>query len=292
MKSKSIFGTAILLSALAAVSMVFGGDADRLTPVHAVHQAEEMECDACHETVASSTTGADNLLPAKAICADCHEVEEKTECALCHSNHEAAEPMQPIVDRAGKFSHAKHLEADMVCSECHGGEGGNEPSLPDMGLCRSCHETVSALQGCDACHGPREKLVPGTHGVGWAWFHGAEAQVDEGSCTSCHTQTDCQECHVGDNVRPRSHRLNYAFDHALDARGNEFDCASCHGESAFCSSCHVENQVMPGDHSRGDWLIPESGGRHAEEGRFDLESCIACHDTDVQTPFCADCHGE
>lgn len=292
MKIKGIILTALLFSAVVAVSLVSGGDVDRLLPVHAIHQAEEMDCDGCHETAATSTTGADNLLPAKAICADCHEVEEESECALCHSNPEAAQPLKPIVDRAGKFPHAMHMEADMTCTDCHGGVGGTEPAIPEMELCRNCHETVSALQGCDTCHGPGENLNPESHVNGWSWYHGAEARLNEESCATCHSQTDCQDCHNGDNVRPRSHRLNYAFNHALDARGNEFDCASCHGEPAFCRSCHVENHVMPSDHSRGDWMIPESGGRHAEEGRFDLESCIACHDTDVQTPFCADCHGE
>jgi hypothetical protein len=292
MKFKPIFITAFVLSALIFVSIVSGGDADRLPPIHAIHLEEDLDCETCHEAAATSITGADNLLPNKAICADCHDVDDKTACTDCHSNHETARLLEPIVDRAGNFPHATHLEAEMVCRDCHFSNGRTEAAVPEMTLCRECHTTVSGLQGCATCHGPGEDLVPDTHMAGWSWFHGEQARLDEASCASCHTQTDCQDCHSGDNVRPRSHRLNYAYDHALDARGNEFDCAACHGEPVFCRSCHVENHVMPGDHSRGDWLIPQTGGRHADEGRFDLESCIACHDTDAQTPFCAECHGE
>jgi hypothetical protein len=124
-------------------------------------------------------------------------------------------------------------------------------------------------------------------------MHATSARLDQATCETCHTQKDCQDCHSGDNVRPRTHRLNFEFDHALDARSNELECQSCHEDQTFCSSCHASEQVLPQNHSSSDWVLDAGlgGGRHAVEGRFDLESCIACHDDGAGSPVCADCHG-
>ncbi len=263
-----------------------------LPPVHGIHFEMEVSCETCHEGALTSLSGVDRLLPRKDVCADCHDVDDTGECSMCHSGVAPARPLEGKSASAVNFPHAVHVAREMTCAGCHGGTDGAEPSIPSMAACRSCHATVSGLEGCSSCHGEGERLVPGTHDAGWLWYHGAESRFDQSSCDNCHTQSDCQNCHAGDNVRPRSHRLNYEWDHALDARGNEFECSSCHGEPSFCRSCHLENNVLPSDHSRGDWLVPGDGGRHAEEGRFDLESCIACHDTDGSIPVCARCHGE
>jgi hypothetical protein len=156
--------------------------------------------------------------------------------------------------------------------------------------CRGCHQTAAGLTDCGFCHGPGESRRPASHVPGYLAFHGADAHADQASCENCHAQSDCQDCHSGDNVRPRSHGVHFAFDHALEARGHESDCAVCHQEPEFCASCHLAERVFPRSHSRGDWLLftPE-GGRHAEEARLNLETCVACHGSDE--PVCADCHG-
>jgi hypothetical protein len=92
-------------------------------------------------------------------------------------------------------------------------------------------------------------------------------------------------------VRPRVHPLDFAFDHALAARGNEAACMTCHEDRETCASCHAAENVLPEDHSRADWASGSGGGRHAEEGRFDIESCVACHDTGTEAPTCSPCHG-
>jgi len=148
------------------------------------------------------------------------------------------------------------------------------------------------MDDCSLCHSPSESLNPISHTPDWFDTHADAARFDQISCQNCHTQTDCLDCHAGDNVRPRSHDLNFEFDHALEARDNELDCQTCHLEPQFCSSCHAAEQILPRSHSRGDWILGGSGGTHAEDARFNMESCIACHDAGNQDPICATCHVE
>ena len=267
-----------------------GGGGDRvLVPVHKRHDLEGLACTDCHTAADSSRSGRDLLLPAKATCAECHDVKDESQCVKCHTPGASPRgyPTRPAV--AQNFPHALHVKSGMQCAACHAEAGRDEPVLPEMASCRSCHATASQQSDCQVCHAPGETLVPASHGPQFRAQHALQAAWEQQSCAVCHTQTDCQECHNGDNVRPRTHPLNYFFDHAVDARSKELTCASCH-ESGFCADCHRAQRILPEDHSRGDWLLP-TGGRHAEAGRFDLESCASCHDTGSRAPICADCHG-
>ncbi len=283
-------GIVLLLLTFGMTGPVRGSKADRIPQIHAVHQENEVECEVCHSGARDSEAGTDDLLPSKEVCAACHDVEDQESCAKCHTNAEAPRPLARRTEQVQLFSHRTHIGQGMECADCHGKANLGEPRLPEKPLCRSCHATTSHMEDCAVCHSPTETLLPLTHTPGWLWFHSADARIDQASCEGCHTEGGCQECHAGDNVRPRSHGLNYVFRHAVDARGNEFACASCHGERSFCVSCHVAERVIPLNHSRADWALP-GGGSHAEEGRFDLESCIACHEDGGGSPVCADCHG-
>ena len=266
------------------------GDGERgLKPVHAVHALNAVDCATCHEAVATSTSGSDVLLPAKATCAQCHDVEDTAQCGLCHTQAASPAGYTPRVVVAQKFPHATHIGQGMTCAQCHGASVGAEPLLPDKSTCRDCHTTASQLTDCRLCHAAGEELVPASHGPQFLELHALQASWNQDRCANCHTQTDCQECHNGDNVRPRSHPLNYFFDHALDARTKEISCSTCH-RSEFCSDCHAAQRVLPSNHSQSTWVLPD-GGRHAEEGRFDLESCAACHTSGSSAPTCARCHG-
>ncbi len=258
---------------------------------HDLHFENEVECTDCHEGVTGSTTAADHLLPEMDVCADCHDIDDEDECNLCHANVDQAGEYERPVYGAGRFAHAPHLARDMTCAVCHGEPTAANPSLPGKPDCRACHETADDYADCRLCHGPDQQLRPAGHGLTWRNGHGLQARQDEGSCYQCHTQTTCQECHSGDNVRPRSHRLNYAFDHALEARGQEMQCATCHEDPTYCSSCHLAERVLPRNHFQAGWVSASGGGQHAVEGVFNLESCIACHDTGAPEPSCARCHG-
>jgi hypothetical protein len=179
----------------------------------------------------------------------------------------------------------------MECADCHGGASGAEPHAAAKSGCRNCHTTASDFVDCVQCHAASEPRVPLDHTAEWISTHGIEAGWGEASCMNCHSQVDCQDCHSGDNVRPRVHPTDFALDHALVARSNELECGTCHVDSQFCSDCHNSMQVLPQGHSRADWLAGTDGGRHAFEGRLDVESCAACHDAGAVEPICAQCHG-
>jgi hypothetical protein len=275
----------------ACVETALGEDARSIVAVHAIHAENEVDCETCHPDAWTSTSGRDVLRPSMDLCSDCHDVEDDTNCGTCHVSAEepAGYAQRPV--RVARFPHAVHVEGGVDCAACHALDEASEPTIPAMVTCRSCHATASALNDCRVCHGPEEELVPVSHVPDWQSLHAIEAAWDQASCASCHTQTDCQECHAGDNVRPRTHRLNFAFDHSLEARGHELDCATCHAEPEFCVACHAAEQVLPSDHSRADWVLA-TGGRHAEEARFGLDNCVSCHDAGESSPTCARCHGE
>jgi hypothetical protein len=291
---RAIVLLASILSMVVAATLLApratGERPDRILAAHPVHAKNGVTCDKCH-AAATSTAGTDNLLPAMDVCAECHDIADETNCKQCHENPQAPAAAPRVTAIVEKFPHAKHLGAGADCAACHGKTDAREPALPEKALCRRCHETASGFADCSVCHAGDEPRRPASHTEQWRAQHAIEARVDEGRCLVCHTQTDCQECHAGDNVRPRVHALNFAYDHALAARGNEITCAACHEDAQFCQACHREKFVMPENHSRADWLVSTTGGRHAEEAQFDLESCAACHDEGKASPICAGCHG-
>lgn len=291
MKRPSLVMFLLLASVIAFAGLARGVKKDEIHAAHAKHLLNEVPCETCHAGAAASHAGADDLLPKKEVCAGCHDVEAANECSMCHSRPEEPLSSPRQTATAQKFPHATHVERGMSCAECHGETVGAEPQIPEKALCRSCHETVSDGGDCAVCHAESEPLRPQSHSAGWTSFHAVEARVNSASCENCHTQKECQDCHAGDNVRPRVHPLSYRFGHAVDARAGELACASCHEDREFCSSCHAAERILPRDHSRADWVLSRSGGRHAEEGRFDIESCMSCHESGAESPVCADCHG-
>lgn len=280
-----------LAATLVAVGFARGTRKDEIRSAHDVHAANEVTCEVCHESAATSRAGSDDLLPTHAVCEVCHDVTAKETCGQCHSDPEKPLPSARRTSVAQRFPHEAHLAQGMECGACHAIDAAGEAHLPAKAACRTCHATASGGSDCAVCHAGSEPLRPASHTPSWVSFHGVEARVDQASCGNCHTQSECQDCHAGDNVRPRVHPLNFAFDHALAARGNELECATCHEDRGFCGGCHATQNVIPQDHSRADWVL-SSGGRHAEEGTFDIESCMACHDEGTSAPTCAPCHGE
>lgn len=285
----SLILAAVLAGAL-VTSQAWGAKADRVLAAHPVHAENGVTCDKCHPA-ATSAAGTDNLLPAMETCAECHDVADETNCRQCHANPQAPAAAARVTTLAQKFSHTRHLGPSTDCSVCHGSTAKHEPALPEKSVCRRCHETAPGLADCGVCHAADEARRPATHTTQWLSLHATEARVDEARCLVCHTQTDCQECHAGDNVRPRVHPLNFANNHALEARGNELTCSACHEDPEFCQACHAARHVMPQNHSRADWIVTQGGGRHAEEGELDIESCVMCHDQGTAAPICAECHG-
>ncbi len=280
-----------LMVLFGAAGNISGQEPDRIIMPHALHHDAEVDCATCHDGVESSTSALDVFRPDMDVCADCHDVDDDEECAMCHTNLDNAGEYHRGTFGASRFSHALHADGGLDCSTCHGDPASAQPVLPGKPDCRGCHETADDYADCRMCHEEKKGLRPASHGETWVSGHGLLAREDQGLCAQCHTQATCRECHAGDNVRPRSHRLNYAFDHALEARGNELQCATCHQDPDYCSSCHIAERVLPWNHSQSGWVSASGGGLHTTEGVFNMESCIACHSTGAAEPSCARCHG-
>ncbi len=289
--TSAVSGAAVAL--LAGASLMRAETPDRLPPLHQVHAENEVACETCHASAAEAHSASEMPRPDHEVCAGCHDVEDATACAMCHANPDAPTAHAWVVPPARLFSHATHADGGIACETCHGSTAQGEPSLPAKAICRDCHETASGMSDCAVCHAASEPLLPISHVPDWISLHGLSAHADQATCENCHTATECQDCHAGDNVRPRSHGLDFTFAHALTARASDTDCASCHTERSFCADCHRSENVLPQDHSRGDWVVPSrGGGRHAVEAQFELENCMACHDEGLSEPICADCHGK
>jgi hypothetical protein len=287
----AVFALGVLLVSAMVLGAAQTGEIDSIRFDHAIHAENDVECTDCHANATTSVSGADLLLPVMDDCSSCHDIEDESLCGTCHTHVEDPLSYPPRAELVQKFSHAAHVGRDMDCASCHGAAKGGEPHAAIKADCRVCHTTAADFADCAQCHAASEPRVPMDHSAEWASTHGIEAGWNSASCANCHAQSDCQDCHSGDNVRPRAHPTDFAFDHALAARSNELECGTCHGESQFCRDCHASAQVLPQAHSRADWLVGADGGRHAFEGRLDIESCAACHDAGIVDPACAQCHG-
>ncbi|HED09999.1 MAG TPA: hypothetical protein ENJ10_04880 [Caldithrix abyssi] len=275
--------------------------ADSIIFSHNYHiSEEEMDCGDCHDAVETSRSGHDDLLPQKAVCADCHEVEDKTECTTCHTHPDVAVNFKRISTYSEKFTHEKHILVGMECQSCHEDVIASgevlPPDFPDMITCMDCHERERVDDRCRTCHTRSESLVPRDHLIDFKHSHGVLAQVSAGSgahektCNTCHTVDYCQSCHSGQNLERNIHPINYTFIHSYDAQNEENNCMTCHEDRNFCASCHAANNVLPQSHRVG-WsnTIPGDGGQHALEAQINLENCMSCHEKDVAT-ICQTCH--
>ncbi len=240
---------------------------DRLVMPHRTHFEAGVECATCHAGVAESRSARDNLRPGMDVCGACHDVADDAGCAMCHTNVDAigrprvrrfprrSSPTPPI--SAGTWpappATAIRPRTRRVCRP-------SPTAAPATPRPTTTATAASATPTAPTCAPPpTARSGPNRHG--------GQARADEALCATCHTQTTCQACHAGDNVRPRTHPLNFVFNHGVRARGNEQDCATCHGEPEFCSSCHVAERVLPDSHSRVGWVRLPDGGQHARRRR-------------------------
>lgn len=135
------------------------------------------------------------------------------------------------------------------------------------------------------------RLVVRVHATGFARTHGAQAASGTLSCTSCHAQRFCIDCHAGERVTHRYHRPNFVSTHAPQAYSRETDCSSCHSAEAFCRDCHRQIGVAATSNTRStvfhnaqpQWLL-----KHGRAARQDLKSCTTCH----QQTYCMQCHSD
>ncbi|MEX1184891.1 MAG: hypothetical protein WEF86_16920 [Gemmatimonadota bacterium] len=112
-----------------------------------------------------------------------------------------------FVVRHSAEAYGRRLE----CSSCHSSQL----------FCRDCHESVGAVS--------TGRLGPGFHDAEPVWLlrHGQAARQTLESCTACHTQRDCMQCHstLG-SFRVNPHGADFDADRAR--RANPEICSACH----------------------------------------------------------------
>ena len=125
------------------------------------------------------------------------------------------------------------------------------------------------------------------HAPGFVKTHGAVVATGGMTCSGCHAQSFCTDCHNG-GTRRSFHPANFIARHATEAFGRESDCTRCHNPEAFCRNCHVNAGQATRDprhaafHTRQPlWLL-----QHGQAARQSLESCASCH----QQRDCLRCH--
>lgn len=301
---------------------------------HGKHVTERgIACADCHTGAAESKFAADNLTPDHVSCQSCHEEQVNNDCAYCHTNPDNIQPSVPPA-RDLLFSHEHHTaNCGISCETCHGGVADDiaagDVRFPEMAMCVDCHSKGRASIECQTCHSDFANLIPLDHLVsGFTKEHDRPVRVGamEIDCATCHTESSCQECHSGDQLRSfggtrglmsvpgartpmkdspdalrlqAAHDLNYRFTHSVDARSRVIDCATCHDSKTFCADCHqsggivTEGRIKPQSHFEAGFVTigaASGGGRHAQMGRRDIESCVSCHDVEGKDPSCMLCH--
>jgi hypothetical protein len=327
----------VLCSALAACATSGKGDKERSPERRArepdvifshVKHKGEADCDTCHKGVKGTTALKKRHSPAKAVCAECHEVKDKKECKKCHRDPARAAKLPRLPSTPGViFSHAKHQKQAKECVVCHAGVAVAE-SLADLPRpkmkqdCLGCHNHLKEYRKlkCRACHQslsyfPIRFVSAFNHEGNFLKEHGRWGRANADLCASCHDQTYCADCHsTRSGVKPSLkwaeqsgrrfiHRGDWLSQHALQSRGNPGNCTRCHSPKT-CARCHrsrgihVSSRVpaaTPGAAAGGrsphpvDWLSPTSPNGHGREARRRITHCASCHDRGALSN-CVRCH--
>jgi hypothetical protein len=293
---------------------------------HGKHLARGMACTDCHANALTSVESKDLLLPGEATCARCHAIDRAqptkaeagkppTACVACHVGWKPDAPIDHVSLPAPSlvFSHAAHATAS--CATCHGDlstvDLATRDTLPMMATCLSCHDGKTAAKTCTTCHPadpagrvrtalpdgslvPRSALLGDAHDPGWSRRHAAAARAPDATCTSCHAESECADCHAGTSKPFEYHPGDYQQTHAIEARRGVPDCTVCHRQASFCVGCHERSGVgaraetdfsSGGDDTR---YHPAGWGQraHAAAAKRNLDTCASCHRDD----FCLTCH--
>ena len=208
-------------------------------------------------------------------CAICHARES---CETCHTGEGARDVLRQIP--SAHEGAAPGVQLQLVTPP-------RAPAAPPAGgfFSRLLSRFASLGSRSDTTHRVR------VHPADFVRTHRAAAASGELQCASCHTQSFCSDCHVGERVTRRYHPANFLATHAPQAYGRETDCASCHSTEAFCRSCHRQAGLAAKTNARSTvfhnaqplWLL-----QHGRAARQDLNACATCH----QQTYCMQCHSD
>lgn len=141
-----------------------------------------------------------------AQCASCHA---QRFCSDCHAAERVSRRYHPANFVATHAPQAYRRETD--CSSCHSTEA----------FCRDCHRQT----GLAAMSNTRSTVFHNAQ-PSWLLEHGRAARQDLKSCTTCHQQTYCMQCHSDLGARISPHGPH--FDAARMSSKNPRVCLYCH----------------------------------------------------------------
>jgi hypothetical protein len=284
-------------------------DAPRMEAATGAHVA----CKDCHVRDQSR----DPLPSGHAACARCHEQNAKVKASLPMARCEGCHVQRGVELHRGrkfitgdlKFAHATHETdregAPVACTTCHvnvaDASSRDDMAVPAMERCAQCHEDARRspdrvrMSQCAVCHSqidigspPTSHMVsgarPADHTLEFRRHHGDAAAGRDANCRFCHTEVagvagdTCFQCHQV--MRPQDHNVMFREDHGRDAEADGSRCATCH-QPETCTACH---SVPPRSHTP---IAEFRLGGHAQQARFGLTACLACHTFE---DTCSKCH--
>jgi len=276
-------------------------------------QPDCLSCAVCHK-VPKQDQGSPSF-PKVDICNRCHKPGEKRVAEI-----QPVDDAQAQLARTITFDHDRHLKKKGIkgqCVPCHAGAvrgSADAERFPPMSKCFSCHEHSDQWDRgeCAPCHqrADLQRLMPQTflrHDGAFQKKHGLAARQQGKVCQSCHSQSQCDDCHDVtqdlkiENRRPDAiernfvHRGDFMVRHPIEARSQPAKCARCHTQRD-CEGCHLERGVSGlakggvNPHPPG-WIgsNPDAPDFHGRAARRDILTCAACHDQGPATN-CIRCH--
>jgi len=275
---------------------------DALIFSHKLHMGEGADCTTCHEGITESVYLTGRHLPSEESCGNCHEEEFMKACAKCHTNPEKPQKVRQELAELN-FSHKAHLTVNKDCTVCHTRTAKStsvrEIASPGHQECAPCHQKTYSELDCSACHESLKTVINFAHQGNWVGEHQETASTKMTTCTQCHDQSFCADCHSGqEELRPSIkypeaverdfiHRGDYLTRHSIEARIDQTLCLKCHGISS-CNECHEKEAKRPADHALASWASPVNPV-HGQKARVNLIQCVSCHEQGAETD-CIFCH--
>lgn len=260
---------------------------------HYLHVTEnEMACDECHGEPGQPSFNAIT----HDTCLDCHDEPDAEEisvdtCGICHQEKQLAVFSLPEVEEDSAdesaeeeatsrnvFVHTGAL-ADQ-CTDCHGSLMNEEletvPMLQRSDILSIREDAHGSGQDCLNCHVDMARnQEPANHDVAWMKRHGPLGMQDEASCSVCHAEESCRQCHSV--MQPVNHNNIWRMrTHGVVAAWDRASCIVCHQEDS-CDSCHAENR-------------PRSHNARWGAAGYKPTHCIGCHNTSTPGDGCVTCH--
>ena len=207
-------------------------------------------------------------------------VAEEKPVEVAEEEPAAATEEQAVIPPQSVFVHTEALAGK--CMDCHdyllNEELETVPVLKRSDILSIRENAHGSGQDCLTCHVDMDRArEPASHDVAWLKRHGQFGMQDEASCSVCHSEDSCRECHSV--MQPSNHNNIWRLrSHGAVAAWNRASCQVCHEEDS-CTSCHAATR--PRSHT----------GRWAAHGRNPTH-CISCHTDTSPGEGCKVCHEE